>query len=139
MVYLTIFFLSFLAATILPFSSEIGLASLLALDTYNNILLLIFASCGNILGSCINWLLGYYSRGFENKKWFPFNNQNLVKASNWFEKYGKWSLLLSWMPVVGDPITFIAGTMKTKFKTFILLVSISKISRYLVIFLLFKV
>ena len=139
MVYLTIFFLSFLSATILPFSSEIGLASLLALDTYNNILLLIFASCGNILGSCINWLLGNYSRRFENKKWFPFNKKNLFKASNWFEKYGKWSLLLSWMPVVGDPITFIAGTMKTKFKTFILLVSISKISRYLVIFLLFKV
>ena len=78
MVYLTIFFLSFLAATILPFSSEIGLASLLALDTYNNILLLIFASCGNILGSCINWLLGNYSRGFENKKWFPFNKKNKI-------------------------------------------------------------
>ena len=139
MVYLTIFFLSFLAATILPFSSEIGLASLLALDTYNNVLLLILASCGNILGSCINWLLGNYSRRFENKKWFPFNKKNLLKASNWFEKYGKWSLLLSWVPIVGDPITFIAGTMKTKFKTFILLVSISKISRYLVIFLLFKV
>ena len=139
MVYLTIFFLSFLAATILPFSSEIGLASLLALDTYNNVLLLILASCGNILGSCINWLLGNYSRRFENKKWFPFNKKNLFKASNWFEKYGKWSLLLSWVPIVGDPITFIAGTMKTKFKTFILLVSISKISRYLVIFLLFKV
>ena len=139
MVYLTIFFLSFLAATILPFSSEIGLASLLALDTYNNVLLLILASCGNILGSCINWLLGNYSRRFENKKWFPFNKKNLLKASNWFERYGKWSLLLSWVPVIGDPITFIAGTMKTKFKTFILLVSISKISRYLVIFLLFKV
>ena len=139
MVYLTIFSLSFLAATILPFSSEIGLASLLTLDTYNNVLLLIFVSCGNILGSCINWLLGNYSRGFENKKWFPFNKKNLLKASNWFERYGKWSLLLSWVPIVGDPITFIAGTMKTKFKTFILLVSISKISRYLVIFLLFKV
>ena len=137
MVYLTIFFLSFLAATILPFSSEIGLASLLALDTYNNTLLLIFASCGNILGSCINWLLGNYSREFENKKWFPFNNQNLVKASNWFEKYGKWSLLLSWMPVVGDPITFIAGTMKTKFAVFLLLVSIGKILRYLFVFLIF--
>ena len=134
MVYLTIFFLSFLAATILPFSSEIGLASLLALDTYNNVLLLILASCGNILGSCINWLLGNYSREFEKKKWFPFNKKNLLKASNWFERYGKWSLLLSWVPVIGDPITFIAGTMKTKFKTFIILVSISKISRYLIIF-----
>ena len=139
MIYISLFFLSFLAATIIPFSSEVGLASLLKLNLYNDLLLLISASVGNILGSCVNWYLGIYSRTFEKRKWFPFDKKNLSKASNWFEKYGKWSLLLSWMPVVGDPITFIAGTMKTKFKTFIILVSISKISRYLVILIFFKV
>ena len=139
MIYISLFFLSFLAATIIPFSSEVGLASLLKLDTYNALFLLISASMGNILGSCVNWYLGIYSRTFEKKKWFPFKKKDLSQASNWFEKYGKWSLLLSWMPIVGDPITFIAGTMKTKFKTFIILVSISKISRYLVILILFKV
>jgi membrane protein YqaA with SNARE-associated domain len=138
MIYISLFFLSFLAATIIPFSSEVGLASLLKLNLYNDLLLLISASVGNILGSCVNWYLGIYSRTFEKSKWFPFDKKNLSKASNWFEKYGKWSLLLSWMPVVGDPITFIAGTMKTKFKTFIILVSISKISRYLVILILFN-
>ena len=139
MIYISLFFLSFLAATIIPFSSEVGLASLLKLDPYNVLFLLISASVGNILGSCVNWYLGIYSRTFEKKKWFPFDKKNISKASSWFEKYGKWSLLLSWMPIVGDPITFIAGTMKTKFKTFIILVSISKISRYLVILILFKV
>jgi len=70
MVYLSIFFVSFLAATIVPFSSEVGLASLLSLGIHNNILLLIFASFGNILGSCINWLLGIFSRKFEKKNGF---------------------------------------------------------------------
>ncbi len=139
MIYISLFFLSFLAATIIPFSSEVGLASLLNLNLYNDLFLLISASIGNILGSCLNWYLGIYSRTFERKKWFPFKKKDLFKASSWFEKYGKWSLLLSWVPIIGDPITFIAGTMKTKFKTFILLVSISKFSRYLVILILFKV
>ena len=139
MIYISLFFFSFLAATIIPFSSEVGLASLFKLDLYNSLFLLISASMGNILGSCVNWYLGIYSRTLEREKWFPFKKKDLSKASSWFEKYGKWSLLLSWMPVIGDPITFIAGTMKTKFKIFILLVSISKISRYMVILILFKV
>ncbi len=137
MVYLSIFFVSFLAATILPFSSEIGLASLFKVGVHNNILLLIFASFGNILGSCINWLLGIYSRKFEKKKWFPFDKKKIIRASNWFEKYGKWSLLFSWVPIIGDPITFVAGTMKTNFKIFLLLVSIGKILRYFFVFIIF--
>ena len=137
MVYLSIFFVSFLAATIVPFSSEVGLASVLSLGIYNNILLLIFASFGNILGSCINWLLGIFSRKFEKKKWFPFDKKKIVKASSWFEKYGKWSLLFSWVPIVGDPITFVAGTMRTNFIIFLLLVSIGKILRYLFVFTVF--
>ena len=137
MIYISLFFLSFLAATIIPFSSEVGLASLLKLDLYNDLFLLISAIIGNILGSCVNWYLGIYSRTFEKKKWFPFNKKNLLKASNWFEKYGKWSLLLSWVPIIGDPITFVAGIMKTKFTTFFMFVSIGKILRYLIVFSIF--
>ncbi len=137
MVYLSIFFVSFLAASIVPFSSEVGLASLLSLGIHNNTLLLIFASFGNILGSCLNWLLGIFSRKFEKKKWFPFDKKKIVKASSWFEKYGKWSLLFSWVPIVGDPITFVAGTMRTNFIIFLLLVSIGKILRYLFVFTIF--
>ena len=137
MVYLSIFFVSFLAATIIPFSSEIGLASLLSFGIHNNILLLIFASFGNILGSCVNWLLGNFLRKFEKKKWFPFDKKKIIRASNWFDKYGKWSLLFSWVPIIGDPITFVAGTMKTNFKIFLLLVSIGKILRYFFVFIIF--
>ena len=134
--YLSLFIISFLAATILPFSSELMLASMLSIENYNRTLLIIFSSLGNILGSVFNWVLGFYFIKLQNKKWFPFNQEQISKSSLWFEKYGKWSLLFAWVPIIGDPLTFVAGTMKTKFFIFLILVGIGKISRYLFISLL---
>jgi len=134
--YLSLFTISFLAATILPFSSELMLASMLSIENYNRTILIIFSSLGNILGSVFNWVLGFYFIKLQNKKWFPFNQEQILKSSQWFEKYGKWSLLFAWVPIIGDPLTFVAGTMKTKFFIFLILVSIGKISRYLFISLL---
>ena len=134
--YLSLFAISFLAATILPFSSELMLASMLSIENYNRTLLITFSSLGNILGSVFNWVLGFYFIKLQNKKWFPFNQEQILKSSQWFEKYGKWSLLFAWVPIIGDPLTFVAGTMKTKFFIFLILVGIGKISRYLFISLL---
>ena len=134
--YLSLFTISFLAATILPFSSELMLASMLSIENYNKTLLITFSSLGNILGSVFNWVLGFYFIKLQNKKWFPFNQEQISKSSQWFEKYGKWSLLFAWVPIIGDPLTFVAGTMKTKFFIFLILVGIGKISRYLFISLL---
>ena len=125
--YLSLFTISFLAATILPFSSELMLASMLSIENYNRTLLITFSSFGNILGSVLNWVLGFYFIKLQNKKWFPFNQEQISKSSQWFEKYGKWSLLFAWVPIIGDPLTFVAGTMKTKFFIFLILVSIGKI------------
>ena len=134
--YLSLFTISFLAATILPLSSELMLASMLSIESYNRTLLIIFSSLGNILGSVFNWVLGFYFIKLQNKKWFPFKKKQISKSSLWFEKYGKWSLLFAWVPVIGDPLTFVAGTMKTKILTFLILVSFGKIARYLFISLL---
>ena len=134
--YLSLFTISFLAATILPFSSELMLASMLSMENNNRILLIIISSLGNILGSVFNWVLGFYFMKLQNKKWFPFNKKQISKSSLWFEKYGKWSLLFAWVPIIGDPLTFVAGTMKIKFFIFLILVGIGKISRYLFISLL---
>lgn len=136
MIYLSLFTLSFLVATIIPFGSEAYLAKLIIENNYNPFLLLIFASAGNILGSVVTWIFGYYSNYFINKKWFPISQKKLNKGSIFFAKYGKWSLLLGWVPFIGDPITFVAGTLKYSFLPFLLLVSIGKIGRYLVIYLL---
>ena len=130
--YLSLFIVSFLAATILPFSSEAILATYLLSETYNKFLLIFFASFGNILGSIFNWFLGIYFLNFKDKKWFPFTNTQIDRSSKWFKKYGKWSLLFAWVPI----ITFIAGTMRIKFLIFLLLVSFGKIMRYFFISLL---
>ena len=133
MIYITLFVISFLAATILPLSSEITLIGLMAAQSYNNVILLFAASLGNILGSSFNWFLGIYFKKFESKKWFPFNQNQMKRSSKWFLKYGKWSLLFAWLPIVGDPLTFVAGVMRTRFLDFLILVAIGKVGRYLVV------
>ncbi|MDB3997537.1 DedA family protein [Candidatus Pelagibacter sp.] len=136
MIYLSLFAISFLAATILPFSSELTLAGLIATSDYDNLLLLIAACFGNVLGSVVNWALGSYSRNLTTKKWFPFKETQIERSSKWFRKFGKWSLLFAWVPVLGDPLTLVAGILRVKFIDFIILVAIGKVSRYLIVFYL---
>ena len=136
MIYLSLFAISFLAATILPFSSELTLAGLIATSDYDNLLLLIVSSFGNVLGSVVNWALGSYSRNLTTKKWFPFKETQIERSSKWFRKFGKWSLLFAWVPVLGDPLTLVAGILRVKFIDFIILVAIGKVSRYIFVFYL---
>ena len=134
MIYLSLFTIGFMVATIVPFGSEMYFATLLAMNKYNSILLLMAVSIGNILGSVFNWICGFYAAYFLKKKWFPINQNQIDKATNFFINYGKWSLLLAWVPFIGDPITFVAGTLRYSIYPFLLFVSISKITRYLVIY-----
>ena len=136
MIYLSLFLISFLAATILPFSSELTLAGLVSTSNYDNLLLLAVASLGNVLGSVVNWILGFYSRNLSKKNWFLFKDEQIKRSSKWFNKFGKWSLLFAWVPIVGDPLTLAAGLLRVKFIEFLILVIIGKVSRYLVIFYL---
>ena len=134
--YLSLFFLSFLAATLIPTSSELTLAALLSTNNFNSLGLLATASFGNILGSVFNWLLGFYLFKHINKKWFPFSEKQIVSASKWFKKFGLWSLLFAWLPIIGDPLTFIAGILRVRFLLFLVLVAIGKIARYYFIYYL---
>ena len=135
--YFQLLVISFLAATILPLSSELVLTTMLLTDTFDKFLLLVVASFGNILGSSVNWYLGKKILIFKDKKWFPASETQIERSEIYFKKYGIWTLLLAWVPVIGDPLTIIAGVLNVKFYTFLTLVSISKISRY--IFLIFIV
>ena len=138
MIYLSLFIISFLAATILPFSSELTLAGLMATSSYDNLLLLLVASLGNVLGSAINWILGFYSRNLSTKKWFPFKDEQIEKSSRWFNKFGRWSLLFAWVPIIGDPLTLAAGLLRIRFIEFLVLVAIGKVTRYIIVFYLFS-
>ena len=91
-VYTSLFISSFLSSTLLPGHSELTLTTFIFLKKYSIIDLIIFASIGNILGSILNWCMGYYLTNLKNKKWFPINTLRLIRASSWFLKYGKWTL-----------------------------------------------
>ena len=134
--YLTLLFISFLAATILPLSSELTLASLLNTGNYSSFILVATASLGNILGSVFNWILGFYLFKYTNKKWLPFKKNKINNASKRFKKFGACSLLFSWLPVIGDPLTLVAGILRVNFLLFIILVTFGKVGRYLFIYIL---
>ena len=131
--YFQLLIISFLAATILPFSSEVILTTMYLSHSFETYFLLIFASIGNILGSITNWYLGKKITIFQDRKWFPVSPDQLNRSQKYFQKYGLWSLLLAWVPIIGDPLTLLAGVLKVRFSIFFILVSISKISRYVFI------
>lgn len=133
-----LFLSAFGAATLLPLQSEAVLVGLLAQAQYSVWLLIAVASLGNILGSCVNWWLGLKVEQYKNKKWFPVSEQKMLQAQGIYQKYGFWSLLLSWVPIIGDPITLIAGLLKENFVRFLLMVSIAKIARYLFVYWMFS-
>lgn len=117
---------AFIAATILPAQSELVLVTLNKLGQYPEWQLLIVASIGNILGAVVNWLLGRYI----GKSWFSPNDKWMQKATTIYQKYGIWTLLLSWMPFIGDPLTLVAGIFRVNIWLFLPLVAIGKTGRY---------
>ncbi len=131
-VYTGLFLAALAAATILPMQSEAALVGLLLAD-YSPGLLVAVASVGNVLGSVINWLLGRGIERFRDRPWFPVSEVRLDRAQRWYRRYGRWSLLLSWMPIIGDPLTVVAGALREPLPAFLLLVAIAKIGRYVVL------
>jgi len=131
--YLGLFLAAFAAATLLPAQSEAVLTALLLTGEFPVTALLLVATLGNVLGSVVNWLLGRYLERFRHKRWFPVSDAQLEKAQGQYRRFGRWSLLLSWVPIVGDPLTVIAGVMREPFWRFALLVTLAKGGRYVVL------
>ena len=131
--YAGLFASALLAATVAPMQSEAVLVALLLGGDYSIPWLLVVASCGNILGALLNWLLGRWIERFRQRRWFPANAQQLERTQGWYQRYGKWSLLLSWVPIIGDPLTVVAGVMREPLPIFLTLVTVAKTGRYLVL------
>lgn len=121
---------SFLAATLLPGSSEALLSGLLVQGHGEPLLLVAAASFGNVTGSLANWLCGRFLARFMGRRWFPVSERAYGQATSWFERYGIWTLLFAWVPIVGDPLTVVAGALRTPLLPFVVLVSIGKVVRY---------
>lgn len=128
---------AFLAATILPGGSEIILAKLVLFSDYSNSLLLSIATIGNVFGSLINYILGLYLAKLQGKKFIPITKQQIKKYSKIYQKYGIYSLLFAFLPIIGDPLTIIAGIFRANIWLFLLFVTIGKFIRYVLIISIF--
>ncbi len=131
--YVGLFVAAFGAATLLPMQSEAVLVGMLLSGQYLAAALLAVATFGNVLGSVLNWILGRSIERFRHKPWFPVSESKLEKAQQSYRRYGRWSLLLSWLPIIGDPLTVVAGTLREPLWSFLLIVTLAKGARYLVL------
>ena len=128
MIYFILFISAFVSATLFPLGSE-ALFIYDITQEHSIVLLLLVATLGNTLGSCVNYYLGLKGEAFCERKNY-IKKESIEKYKKFFDKFGLFALLLSWMPVIGDPITFIAGILKYDFKLFFLFVLIAKFLRY---------
>ena len=131
--YVGLFLAAFGAATLLPMQSEAVLVGMLLSGHYTVATLLLVATLGNVLGSLLNWILGRSVERFRHKRWFPVSEAKLEKAQRFYMRYGRWSLLLSWVPIIGDPLTMVAGVMREPLWSFLLIVTFAKGMRYLLL------
>ena len=131
--YAALFASALTSATLLPGSSEAMLLALLANGHGAPLALIAVATAGNVLGSVVNWALGRLLSGMRSHRWFPIDERSYRRASAWYERHGAWSLLLSWLPVIGDPLTVVAGALRVGLLRFLVLVTLGKGARYLFI------
>ena len=128
-----LFLTALVAATLLPAQSELLLGTLLVQSGEPAWALITVATLGNSAGSAVIWWLGRYLTRFQDRRWFPFSPESLRKAEGWYHRYGRWSLLLSWVPIIGDPLTLAAGVLREPLHSFLGIVSVAKLTRYLVL------
>lgn len=132
-ILLGVFSAAFLSATLLVGVSEAALIAAARLPQAQLLPLFLAATAGNVLGAVVNFLLGRFCLRFEGRRWFPVSPSHRQRAEKLFTRYGQPVLLLSWLPVVGDPLTLAAGLLRMPFAAFLLYVTIGKAARYAVL------
>ena len=131
------FVMSVISASIIPAQGELIMFALLASGKYTDWLLLTVACAGTVLGVSINWILGRYLSKFQNEKWFPVKGTYIEKAKTLFDKHGRAALLMAGIPLIGDPITIVAGALKVNFGFYLITAGLSKCARYGLVFLIY--
>ena len=128
-----LFLSAFLSATLLPGASEAALAAVLALGRSGVWVAVAVATLGNTLGSTVNWAIGRFLARHRGHRLFPVTEAQFARAAAFYRRWGVWSLLLSWVPVIGDPLTVVSGVLGTRLAAFVAIVALAKLGRYLVV------
>lgn len=127
-----LFLLSFLASTLIPLGSEWLLVSLL-LRGADPVEVVALATAGNTLGAFTTYLIGLYGGNVLIRRVLRIDDRARNRAERIYTRYGCWSLLLSWLPVIGDPLCLVGGLLRVRFARFALLVFSGKLARYVTI------
>ena len=130
--YVGLFAVSFLAATLFPMGSEAAVAAMAA-PGFHHAAIFLVATLGNVLGALVNYGAGRYGRRFLFSRWIQLRPGRLARAEAFFAKYGSPVLFLSWVPVIGDPLTVAAGVLRVPMGRFTFWVTFGKALRYLLI------
>ena len=130
--YLALFVLSLLASTVIPLGSEWLLVALIV-KGFDPVTAIVVATVGNTLGACTTYLIGLYGGDFLVRKIFRTDEESQKRAERLYARYGLWSLLLSWLPIIGDPLCLVGGVLKVRFSLFAGLVFVGKLARYVVV------
>jgi len=125
----TLFVIAFLSATLLPMGSEPALFGLVKLNPDLLWPAIVVATLGNTLGGILDWWLGYGTRHAVDK-WK--DSAVHVRALEWLERLGPKACLLSWLPLVGDPLCAVAGWLRLPFWPCALYMMVGKLARYVV-------
>lgn len=125
-----LFLAAFAAATLIPAQSEAVLVGMLLAETNPVWLLLLVATTGNVLGSLVNWAIGWFLQDRMPVRWFPISADQLARAQGWYARWGWWTLFGSWLPIIGDPLVLAAGLMREPFWRVVLVVALAKAGRY---------
>ncbi len=133
---ITLFLNAFIASTILPAASEFLLWGIIAGNPAMLWPAIAVAGAGNTVGAVVNWALGRFLSRYSERKWYPLKPRQQGRASAWFQRFGLWSLLFAWLPVVGDPLTVVAGVLRVQLPIFVLLVAVGKTGRYVIVAML---
>ena len=134
--YLTLAASAFVAATVFPLQSEAVLVGLMLAGEQPVWALVLVASVANTAGSVVNWWLGGVIHRYRDRRWFPASPEQLARAEGWYRRWGHWSLMLSWAPIIGDPLTVIAGVLREPLWRFLILVALAKTGRYVTLALI---
>ena len=127
--YFTLFMLSFLASTLVPIGSEWFLMAIVT-KGYDPVLSLMVATVGNTLGACTTYVIGLCGGPFFIGKILRMSDKSIQRAERFYAQYGLWSLLFSWVPLVGDPLCLVGGILRVRLVPFSVLVLVGKLARY---------
>lgn len=131
--YFGLFLSALAAATLLPGGSEAILLAVIAQGQHSVVLIIVVAASGNILGAAINYALGRSVDALKEKSWFPISPAKFAHYRSFYQRWGMYSLWLCWVPIIGDPLTAIAGVMGAPLGRFLVIVTLAKTLRYVVV------